>query len=46
MAGAKALQIGTANYVDPKVTVKVVDGIRDWCRQNQISKLADLKTLE
>ncbi len=46
MAGAKALQIGTANYVDPKVTVKVVDGIRDWCRQKQISKLADLKTLE
>ena len=46
MAGAKALQIGTANYIDPKVTVKVVDGIRDWCRQNQISKLADLKTLE
>ena len=46
MAGAKAVQIGTANYVDPKVTVKVVDGIRDWCRENQISKLADLKTLE
>ena len=46
MAGAKAVQIGTANYVDPKVTLKVVDGIRDWCRQNQISKLADLKTLE
>ena len=46
MAGAKAVQIGTANYVDPKVTVKVVDGIRDWCRQSQISKLADLKTLE
>ena len=46
MAGAKAVQIGTANYVDPKVTVKVVDGIRNWCRQNQISKLADLKTLE
>ena len=46
MAGAKAVQIGTANYVDPKVTVKVVDGIRDWCRRNQISKLADLKTLE
>ena len=46
MAGAKAVQIGTANYVDPKVTVKAVDGIRNWCRQNQISKLADLKTLE
>ena len=46
MAGAKAVQIGTANYVDPKVTVKVVDGIRDWCRKNQISKLTDLKILE
>ena len=46
MAGAKAVQIGTANYIDPKVTVKIVDGIRDWCRKNQISKLADLKTLE
>ena len=46
MAGAKAVQIGTANYVDPKVTVKVVDGIRDWCRKNHISKLTDLKTLE
>ena len=46
MAGAKAVQIGTANYIDPKVTVKVVDGIRDWCKENQISKLADLKTLE
>jgi len=46
MAGAKAVQIGTANYIDPRVTVKVVDGIRDWCRENQISKLAELKTLE
>ena len=46
MAGAKAVQIGTANYIDPKVTVKVVDGIRDWCKENQISKLAELKTLE
>jgi len=46
MVGAKALQIGTANYIDPTVTVKVVRGIRDWCRQNQIAKLADLKILE
>ena len=46
MVGAKALQIGTANYIDPTVTVKVVRGIRDWCRQNQIAKLADLKIIE
>ena len=46
MVGAKAIQIGTANYIDPAVTVKVVRGIRDWCRQNQIAKLADLKIIE
>jgi dihydroorotate dehydrogenase (NAD+) catalytic subunit len=46
MVGAKAIQIGTANYIDPTVSVKVVRGIRDWCRQNQIAKLADLKILE
>ena len=46
MVGAKAIQIGTANYIDPTVTVKVVRGIRDWCRQNQIAKVADLKILE
>lgn len=46
MAGAKAVQIGTANFIDPTTTVKVVQGIRDWCRQNQIAKLADLKILE
>jgi len=46
MAGAKAVQIGTANFIDPTVTVKVVEGIRDWCRKNQIAKIADLKIME
>ena len=44
--GAKAVQIGTANYIDPTVTVKVVQGIRDWCQKNQIIKLADLTIIE
>ena len=30
MAGATAIQIGTANFLDPAVTVKVRDGINDW----------------
>ncbi len=30
MAGATAIQIGTANFLDPAVTVKVRDGISDW----------------
>ncbi|MBT5471813.1 MAG: dihydroorotate dehydrogenase [Nitrospina sp.] len=43
MAGAKAVQVGTANFIDPAVTVKIVDGIREWCRKNQISKISDIK---
>ena len=46
MVGAKAVQIGTANFIDPTVTVKIVQGIRDWCRKNQVLKLTDLKVLE
>lgn len=30
MAGATAVEIGTANFVDPTVTVKIVDGLADW----------------
>ncbi len=30
MAGATAIEIGTANFLDPAVTVKVRDGINDW----------------
>ena len=30
MAGAKAIEIGTANFIDPAVTIKVRDGISQW----------------
>ena len=30
MAGAAAIEIGTANFIDPAVTIKVRDGIDDW----------------
>lgn len=30
MAGATAIEIGTANFIDPAVTVKVKQGINDW----------------
>ena len=45
MTGAKAIQIGTANYMDPEITVKVIKGIRSWCQQKQISSLSEIKTL-
>ena len=30
MAGATAIEIGTANFLDPTVTIKVCDGLNDW----------------
>ena len=30
MCGATAIEIGTANFIDPAVTIKVRDGINDW----------------
>ena len=34
MAGATAIEIGTANFVDPAVTLKVRDGINEWLDQH------------
>ena len=42
MAGASAIQIGTANYIDPSITIKVIDGLRDYCQKNNLNSLKDL----
>ena len=34
MAGATAIEIGTANFLDPAVTIKVRDGINEWLDQH------------
>ena len=34
MAGATAIEIGTANFIDPAVTLKVLGGIDDWLDQH------------
>jgi len=42
MAGATAVQIGTANFVDPGRSVAIVDGLRDWCASHGVARAADL----
>jgi dihydroorotate dehydrogenase (NAD+) catalytic subunit len=42
LAGAAAVQIGTASYWDPCATEKIVDELQEWCATRQISRLADL----
>ena len=42
IAGAAAVQIGTANFVDPFIWSKLLDGIRDYMQRHQIARIADL----
>ena len=42
IAGATAVQIGTANYYDPTVTMKVIDGLSTFCETHQIEALPSL----
>jgi dihydroorotate dehydrogenase (NAD+) catalytic subunit len=43
IAGASAVQIGTANYYDPQVTMKVIDGLDEYCTRKGIDGLGTLR---
>jgi dihydroorotate dehydrogenase (NAD+) catalytic subunit len=42
IAGATAVQIGTANYYDPTITMKIVGGLLDYCHTNDIERIDSL----
>jgi dihydroorotate dehydrogenase (NAD+) catalytic subunit len=42
LAGATAVQMGTASYWDPCATEKIVDELQGWCEGHDIKKLRDL----
>ena len=41
LAGATAVQIGTASYWDPCATEKIVDELQEWCSEHEVVKLSD-----
>jgi dihydroorotate dehydrogenase (NAD+) catalytic subunit len=42
LAGAAAIEVGTANYWDPCATEKLVDALESWCFEHRIEKITDL----
>ena len=42
LAGASAVQIGTANFVDPQVTIKTIDFIEDYLKRHHFSAVSQL----
>jgi dihydroorotate dehydrogenase (NAD+) catalytic subunit len=43
MAGATAVEVGTANFIDPAVTVKIIDEINDYCARHNIDDINSLR---
>jgi dihydroorotate dehydrogenase (NAD+) catalytic subunit len=42
LAGASAIQIGTANFIDPTVSIKVLEGIEDYLKRHNYSDINDI----
>lgn len=42
MAGVTAIEIGTANFLDPTVTIKVIDGINTWLNAHGVKDVKDI----
>ncbi len=42
LAGATAIQIGTYNFIDPAVSVKVIDGINEYCDRHGFKSASEL----
>ena len=42
LAGASAIQIGTANFIDPSISEKVIDGIADYLQRHNFNSVQDI----
>jgi len=42
LAGATAVQVGTASYWDPRATEKIVGELEEWCTDHEVARIRDL----
>jgi dihydroorotate dehydrogenase (NAD+) catalytic subunit len=42
LAGATAVQVGTASYADPRATERLARGLESWCRSHGVEKVSSL----
>ena len=42
IAGASAVQVGTANFYDPSASMRIVDGLANYCQQNGLKSINEL----
>ncbi len=46
IAGARAVQVGTANFYDPGTSIRIVEGIRDYCRRKRSAPRGPRRVVE
>ncbi len=42
LAGASMIQVGTANFVDSRASIKIIEGLKEYCENNGIKKIREL----
>jgi dihydroorotate dehydrogenase (NAD+) catalytic subunit len=42
LAGATAIQVGTASYADPRATDRLARGLESWCRSHEVEHVTSL----
>lgn len=42
LAGASMIQVGTANFVNPQTSIKIVHGLSEYCKKKKVNKITDL----
>ena len=42
LAGASAIQVGTANFIDPTVTIKIIEGINDYLERHHYQSISEI----
>jgi len=42
LAGATAVEVGTASYADPRAVENIATGLRKWCASRHITRVAEL----
>ncbi len=42
LAGATAVQVGTASYADPRAVERIAIGLREWCQRHRVDRISDL----
>lgn len=42
MAGARIVQVGTATFMDPSISMKIIDGMENYCKENGIENISEI----